>query len=176
LAHGFGFNDIVNWTGTGSNESALEIDWEDGSSQHALVWGYRWSGTATGEQMVDAIAAANPALTFTVSSYPPFGDFVDEFKFDGSSYSVESHDENSANQSAYWEYFQGVGSTVPTYVSQNNGFTLTPLTNQSWDGWAWQPTYSSTNVPTSSPGAAPVPEPSSLLAFALGAMAFLKRR
>jgi hypothetical protein len=177
-ASAFDFSDIANWTGTGSNESALVIDWEDGSSQHELAWGYRWSGSATGEQMVQAIASANPNLTYLVSSFPPYGDFVDDFKFDGSAFGFQSHDQNSTGQSAYWEYYQGIGTSVPTFVSQDNGFTVTALSDQSWDGWAWEPTYSSNNVPGADPIAAPaaVPEPASVLGLALAAVLIRRRR
>src|SRR5580704_19564445 len=85
VAHGFGFSDITNWTGTGSNEAALLIDFQDGTTYPALVWGYRWDGTATGEQMIQAVAAADPDLTVQITSYS-FGDAVTALGFDGSAY------------------------------------------------------------------------------------------
>ncbi|HTR40601.1 MAG TPA: PEP-CTERM sorting domain-containing protein [Pseudomonadales bacterium] len=54
---------IQNWTGTGQNEAGLVIDWYNGtSSEESLMWGYRWNGTATGEQMIEAIVASDPRL------------------------------------------------------------------------------------------------------------------
>jgi hypothetical protein len=59
----FGFDDIACWVGTGANEAALAIDWDGSSSANgALVWGYRWSGTATGQDMLFAVAEADPRL------------------------------------------------------------------------------------------------------------------
>jgi len=84
-AQSFDLNDILNWTGTGSNEAALVIDWQDGSTHPALAWGYRWDGTATGEQMLLAIAAADPDLSVEITSYS-FGDAVDSLGFNGASY------------------------------------------------------------------------------------------
>jgi hypothetical protein len=52
----FDFSDIQYWAGSGSNQAALVIDWNDGKESQSLVWGYRWDGTATGEDMLAAIA------------------------------------------------------------------------------------------------------------------------
>jgi hypothetical protein len=67
------FSTIQNWTGTGANEAALEIDWNNGTSGDALVWGYRWDGTATAEQMIDAILTADPHLYAEVSGPTMYG-------------------------------------------------------------------------------------------------------
>lgn len=63
---GFSFDNIIYWIGDGSNKAALVIDWHDheNKSDHAMVWGYRWNGEATGYDMVAAIANADPRLTF----------------------------------------------------------------------------------------------------------------
>ena len=74
------FNDVQFWTGTGTNRAALVIEWstpEDftGTSvpapiaDRSLVWGYRFDGTATGLQMVNAIVAADPRLYAAESIY-----------------------------------------------------------------------------------------------------------
>ena len=57
-ASAFTFDDIDYWVGEGSNQAALVIDWHDERSE-ALVWGYRWDGTATGEDMLAAIAGTS---------------------------------------------------------------------------------------------------------------------
>lgn len=54
-AMAFSFTDIDHWVGEGSNQAALVIDWHDDKTD-ALVWGYRWDGEATGEDMLTAIA------------------------------------------------------------------------------------------------------------------------
>ncbi|MCM1531357.1 MAG: Ig-like domain-containing protein [Bacteroides sp.] len=59
----FTFDDINFWVGEGSNQAALVIDWQDERLDHALVWGYRWNGEATGTDMIIAIAQADPRLT-----------------------------------------------------------------------------------------------------------------
>lgn len=53
------FSDIQYWVGTGTNEAAFVVQWNDGKNPDALVWGFRWNGTATGEDMLKAIAGAD---------------------------------------------------------------------------------------------------------------------
>lgn len=58
-----GFDDIDYWVGSGTNQAALVIDWNDGISPVSLAWGFQWDGVATGWEMLTAIAAADPRLT-----------------------------------------------------------------------------------------------------------------
>ena len=59
------FSDIIYWVGTGSNEAVLAVNWAD----TALAWGYRWNGTATVEDMMDDIAAADQRFSYTGTGY-----------------------------------------------------------------------------------------------------------
>lgn len=58
----FTFDNIRFWVGSGSKKAALVIEWHDGKSPDALVWGYRWDGEANGHDMIVAIAKADPRL------------------------------------------------------------------------------------------------------------------
>jgi hypothetical protein len=49
------FDDIQYWVGTGSNQAAFAVQWNDGKTSDALIWGFRWDGEATGEDMMKAI-------------------------------------------------------------------------------------------------------------------------
>ena len=63
IAAPFTFDDIDYWVGTGSNRAAFVIDWVENSTEPpALVWGYRWDGTANGRDMLTAIVAADDRL------------------------------------------------------------------------------------------------------------------
>ena len=55
------FNDILFWVGEGTNEAVMAVNWAD----TALAWGYRWNGTATVEDMMNHIAAADPRFSFS---------------------------------------------------------------------------------------------------------------
>jgi hypothetical protein len=62
-ASAFSFDDIVLWYGSGDHRAAMVVDWSDTSSEpQALVWGYRWDGTADGADMLAAIVAGDPRL------------------------------------------------------------------------------------------------------------------
>jgi len=62
-AQPFTFDDIQYWVGTGANRAAMAVDWSDGSTTPAaLVWGFRWNGTAMGRDMLTAIVKADHRL------------------------------------------------------------------------------------------------------------------
>lgn len=56
----FSFKDIEFWVGEGENEAALVVQWNDDRETSALVWGYRWDGDAYGDDLVKAVAEADP--------------------------------------------------------------------------------------------------------------------
>lgn len=58
------FSEILFWVGEGTNEAVMAVNWAD----TALAWGYRWNGTATVADMMDAIAAADPRFSYIGSS------------------------------------------------------------------------------------------------------------
>ena len=58
-------SDILYWVGTGSNQAILAVNWAD----TALAWGYRWNGTATVADMMDAIAADDPRFSYSGSGW-----------------------------------------------------------------------------------------------------------
>jgi len=73
-------DDIPLWTGCGTNRAALVIEWNAPEMFNAttvpapvanqtMVWGYRFNGPATGTQMLQAIAAADPKLYVVVEDY-----------------------------------------------------------------------------------------------------------
>lgn len=57
-------SDILYWVGTGSNEAVLAVNWAD----TALAWGYRWNGTATVSDMMNAIAIADPRFGYNAAA------------------------------------------------------------------------------------------------------------
>jgi hypothetical protein len=56
------FNDIPFWAGSGANRAALVIDFNDAKGPESVVWGFRWDGPATGEDLFRAVVAADPRL------------------------------------------------------------------------------------------------------------------
>jgi hypothetical protein len=64
------FSDLVLWAGTGANEAGFVLQFSASQSPTSVAWGYRWSGVATMQAMMDAIAGAT---TVTGGSSPPPG-------------------------------------------------------------------------------------------------------
>jgi hypothetical protein len=68
------FDDIDFWTGAGVNRAAIVIDWDSSiATDAALVWGYRWNGEASGEDMLRAVFAADSRLFAKLSVPGQFG-------------------------------------------------------------------------------------------------------
>lgn len=65
------FADIDTWVGSGDQEAALVIDWNDGKEPG--LWGYRFSGAKSGQDMFLDIVAAQPDLFARIGPGGPFG-------------------------------------------------------------------------------------------------------
>lgn len=65
--------DITYWIGEGSKQAALVIDWHDDRLPHALVWGYRWEGEVTAEQMLRDVVTADQQLVLLTSPFYSYG-------------------------------------------------------------------------------------------------------
>ncbi len=85
-AHAISLDDIQLWTGSGTNRAALVVEWSTPESaafssvaapvaDKTMVWGYRFNGTSTGTQMLQAIVKADPKLY--VAASVSFGTFVE---------------------------------------------------------------------------------------------------
>ena len=66
---GFSFKDIKYWIGSGTNECAVVIDFNDGSvANSSFAWGYRWNDDAPSfKTILDEISADDPRLASFVS-------------------------------------------------------------------------------------------------------------
>lgn len=65
--------DDIHYWGSGGNLSALVIDWNDGKSDFSLAWGFRWDGAPSAQDMVLALAEADPRLVLRLDSDASFG-------------------------------------------------------------------------------------------------------
>ena len=83
-AQTFTFQNIQYWVGTGTNESAMVITWNDGITPDSLVWGYKWNMPASGTaptiyDMMQAIQTADHRLQTTANpeyNSPGTGDYA----------------------------------------------------------------------------------------------------
>lgn len=172
------FDDIALWTGTGANRAALVIDWNDGTATRSFAWGFRWDGSATGRDLLAAVAGSigtnttpalpdgsgDPALTLFTQAFS-FGTIVFQLDYvaDGVAHSRGGFEPESTG---YWAYYVASGTDLPTtWTPSMVGFDDRTLVNNAWDGWSWAPDFVGT-APTA-PVAA-VPEPGALILLGLG--------
>ena len=104
------FENINYWVGTGPNRAALVIQWNDDINPGSLAWGYRWSGNATGLDMLNAIAGNT---TITDPGQNPIGSLsgadshlavgVVRYSFGDSIFSIDYSGTNPARTRADWE-------------------------------------------------------------------------
>lgn len=161
------FDDIQFWAGKGTNRAALAIDWfGDDAADTALVWGYRWNGSATGEQMLRDVLAADDRLFAKLSTSGTFGiatyglgydqnddslfELDDNTSFNGDGIAVTSPSDgakaiDSADRyregwsTGYWHY--GLSSNGPSgWISSGSGPTDRTLNDGDWDSYAFATT------------------------------------
>ena len=78
----FTMDDIVYWVGTGSNKAAFVVQWNDAKNPDALVWGFKWDGNATGEDMLKAIAKADKRFFSLLYQGTQYGSAIGGLGFD----------------------------------------------------------------------------------------------
>ena len=144
--------------GTGSNESFLTVDFQDGSADHSYLFGYRYDGAKTGADLLDAVAAQTG---LTVGYYPGYG------PNDGNAlgvapnlFSFQGHTQDGGPNftNSYWSYF--LSPDGKNWQPANFGASSTPLSNGSYDGWSWADNVPYPQMPPTpvTPRAAAVPE------------------
>lgn len=191
-----GLSDITSWYGTGNNEAAFVVQWNDGNSPVSLAWGFRWddAATVTVAQMMQAIAgqitigttttpnaSGDSRLSWTGTNWGgSLGVSVDSISYNQNG--VPGYDQVVRNQSGYnpdteefWGFYIGAAgsSFSSTFTASDYGISTVTLTNQGWYGFSYA--QYPANVPATTEIAAPtaaVPEPSTLL-LALGGAVIL---
>jgi len=185
------FADIEFWAGSGANQAAFVIDWQDG--RVPLAWGYRWEGTATGGDMLRAVVEADPQLYakvgpdgslgtpmyglgydrdddgFGISDqtvFPPSGLFVSTTipdQFGAAAVSIDAGDSYREGWlTGFWSYWNRRGEPYSSSWSlASGGFAGRTLTDGDWDGWSFDATFGLDLAPQQPQAATSTPEPSS---------------
>lgn len=82
---GIDFSKIERWAGEGDSKAALAIKWADGQNDgKTLVWGYRWKSSEkkTGEDLIRAVAKADPAFYVLAEHGSAYGTAFGGFGYD----------------------------------------------------------------------------------------------
>ncbi len=158
------FDDIIYWVGSGTNSAALVVDWNDGKSAESLAWGYRWSGTATGFDMISAVLASDPrfegAFIFGTAIFGLGYDLDGDggtFNFiepGGGPSDPDDHFQVGFFVNGYWSYWIHGGEFVYDIYDNNPPFNLIGTGTYSVPG---TPQYSNVNWFFSPVGAADRP-------------------
>jgi hypothetical protein len=173
-AQPFTFDDIEFWVGTGSNRAALVIDWlENSNNPPALVWGYRWNGTAKGRDMLNAVVSADPRLFAKFGNHAEYGAAVFGFGYDANNDGAFEIDDGTMFDAAgmafvpgpgdgtmsidagdyytegwargFWRYLAAVANPFDggTWDDRRLGVDSRPLSDGDWDSF----TFETTTVP-----------------------------
>lgn len=166
-AHAQSFRPQITQTvGSGSNESFLVVDFQDGTVDHNYAFGYLYDGSRTGADLIAAVSSG----TGLGVTYLYNGGAVDGFSFNG-------HSEAGFDNNAYWSYY--LGNDGRNWSYSTTGIKGRTLSNGSWDGWSWD-VNNADPLPVTPTASAPVPEASTTaslgLLLVLGAGGFLAAR
>lgn len=180
-------DDIELWAGTGTNRSALLVDFHDGNVRESFVWGFRWSGSATGFDMLTAIDDAWTEITLSSPSYIEVATYTGDnvvHSEDGSWPALESWGyylsggqagtyDNDWNFLGYLGIAGGGDSLPVTWTISPSGTSDRLLADGSWDALSFG-TYDTDTfdheTPPSGLAYAAIPEPSTVAFLILGAV------
>jgi hypothetical protein len=184
----FTFDDIEFWVGSGANRAAIVIDWSDTTTDRpALVWGFRWDGTALGRDMLKAVVAADDRLfakiggpianpvaiyglgydasddgQFSLDDFTAFDDdgFATSAPADGAVSADAADDYAEGWFTGFWHYGQASNNPYAggTWADAPLGMAGRTLSDGAWDSWVFTPTFNFASFAVN-PVAAPSPFP-----------------
>ncbi len=136
--------------GSGSNESFLVLDFQDGTAQPSYAFGYRYNGIQNVSDEIAALANAN--IGFGLGYYTryapadnnPLGVAPTLFSYQG-----HSQDGGQTFGNSYWVLQTSPDGADANWTPSNFGASSTALTSGTYDAWSW-------NAGPSFPGPAPV--------------------
>ena len=142
--------------GTGSSQTMVVIDWLSGVTQ-SHAWLYKYDGSKTVADGFDAIQTA--VATFSWSGGP----FVSAIDYNDG---TDNHQDFSGGWISFWNKDSGNWATNGLGVSEQL------LKNSGWSGSVVNDTGTWGDIPP----VVPVPEPTTIALFGIGAILFRRRK
>ena len=121
-AQTFDLPDVEFWVGSGSDSSVLVVDFQDGSFTPSYAWGFLHDGTATGEDMLNALAAADVNFVANIG-----GGFLSDITYNDHA--------GIGGAPNWWSTWSGTGMGD---LAMNMGLAEV-LSNGSWFGCSYEP-------------------------------------
>ncbi len=106
----FTADDVTFWTGTGANEALLIVDFQESVGTASYAWGFRFDGTTTGADMLNAVVAADPSFAIVVG-----GGFLSDITYNshaGIGGSPDYWSTWSGTNLGNWYMNMGIGTSV----------------------------------------------------------------
>ena len=140
-------SDILYWVGTGSNQAILAVNWAD----TALAWGFRWNGTATVSDMMDAIATADPRVSYSGTG------LLNDILFNDGTVSLAGTPGNYWGSTNNGVMDMGMGQTLANgdfekWADPAAGFIIDSTYDSAYSYWWYTYAYPMTIHPVSVPG------------------------
>jgi len=169
--------DIESWSGTGSSEAVLMVDFLMGNDQlDSFAFGARFDGTITGKDLLDIVQTGDPNFSYTGISFP-FGVFVSGLFYTDLDTAI-SYSTPDDWPNTWWAYYHS-DDFGDTWNGANEGAGDWLLGDGDTDGWLG--VLNSEDVPDQGPvpprpESAGIPEPSTFVLAAVGAVLLLAWR
>lgn len=111
----FSFSDIEFWTGNGTDSTLLIVSFNNGASDSSYAWGYRFNPGEDGEDLLNAVAAAD--VNFSINAA---GGFLNDV--------IYHRHQGIGGSPDYWSTWSG----ADTASLMMNAGLATPLVNGEW--------------------------------------------
>lgn len=151
--------------GTGSNQATIVIDFD---ADVDFSFTYNWDGQATGWDALSAIDIAG-SLNVDATDWGDFGMFVNDFTYP----STQKFDYGTGVNTSWAYYFS---TDNDGWTIDSGGVSFRSLSDGDWDSWVWSNYDEFWTAPLRTPGAAPIPEPATMLLLAFGGIMLRRRR